>query len=128
MVGVLRRAGLDRLVSVGFSAIRVSPGQPADGDAPDSAAGQVFNLDHYQDSAHAVDGGSVLVLADDTGTDPAELAILTASGYAANLMAGARDQDGGGWLVEVYTDEISATVADLGPTLRALVALALVHR
>ena len=43
-------------------------------------------------------------------------------------MAGARDHEGGGWLVEVYTDEISSPVLDLAPTLRALVALALAQR
>ena len=32
------------------------------------------------------------------------------------------------WLVEVFTDEISSPVVDLAPTLRALVALALVQR
>ena len=32
-------------------------------------------------------------------------------------MAGARDHEGGGWLVEVYTDEISSPVLDLAPTL-----------
>ena len=116
------------LVSVGFSAIRVSPGQPADGDAPDSAAGQVFDLADYPDSAHAVNGGVVVVLADDPGIDPAEQAILTSSGWTANLMAGARDHEGGGWLVEIFTDEISSPVTDLAATLRALVALALVQR
>jgi hypothetical protein len=120
--------GSTELVSVGFSAIRVSPGSPEDGEAPDSAADQIFDLAEYQDTAVVVDGGAVVVRADDPVADPQELAILAASGWTANLMAGARDADGGGWLVEVYTDEISAPVGDLAPTLRALVALALVRR
>ena len=120
--------GSTSLVSEAFSAIRVSPGQPAGGDAPDSAAGQAFDLSSYPETEQAVNGGSVVVLADDPGVDPAELAILAASGWTANLMAGARDHEGGGWLVEVYTDEISSPVLDLAPTLRALVALALAQR
>ena len=47
--------GSTSLVSVGFSAIRVSAGQPADGDAPDSAAGQAYDLGDYPDTAHAVE-------------------------------------------------------------------------
>ena len=102
------------LVSVGFSAIRVTAGHPSTGRGPDSAAEQVYDLDQYPATAFALDGGSIVMLADDLRCDPAELAILSASGYAANLMAGARDSAGGGWLVEVFTDEISAPVVDLG--------------
>ncbi len=120
--------GSTELASVGFSAIRVSPSQPVDGEAPDSAEDQAFDLANYPVSAGAVEGGSALVLADDAGGDPAEIAILTASGWTANLMAGARDAEGAGWLVEIFTDEISAPVLELAPTLRALVALALVTR
>jgi diguanylate cyclase (GGDEF)-like protein len=120
--------GSTSLASVGFSAIRVSPGQPEGADALDSAAGQAYDLSEYAQTAHAVDGGSVVVLADDPTADAAELAVLAASGWTANLMAGARDHDDGGWLVEIFTDEISSPVVDLAPTLRALVALALVQR
>ncbi len=100
--------GAGTLVSVGFSAIRMTAGHPVDGSRPDSAADQVYDLAQYPATAFALDGGSTVMLADDLRCDPAELAVLSASGYAANLMAGARDSAGGGWLVEVFTDEISA--------------------
>ncbi len=119
--------GTTSLVSIGFSAIRVSSGQPNGSQAMDAVSGQPFDLDDYPDTAYAVNGGSLLVLADGVGVDPAELAILTAAGWTGNLMAGGRDHEGGGWLLEVYTDEISSPVDDLAPTLRALVALALMR-
>ncbi len=116
------------MISVGFSAIRVSPTQPADGGDPDEDSETVYDLADFPITARVVEGGAELISADDVATDPAELALLSAAGWTANLMAGARDFEGGGWLVEVFTDEISAPVTKLAPTLRALVALALVSQ
>ncbi len=118
--------GATVLASVGFSAIRVSSGQPVDGRPPDADQFVGFDLASYPVTARSVEGGSAIILAADAGADAAELAFLSASGWTANLMAGARDADGGGWLLEIFTDEISGAVEDLGPTLRVLVALALV--
>lgn len=120
--------GSTLLASVGFSAIRVSPAQPANGGDPDEDSETVYDLAAFPVTARVLEGGSELVSADDATTEPAELALLTAAGWTANVMAGARDFEGGGWLVEVFTDEISAPVTKLAPTLRALVALALVTR
>ncbi|HEU4675631.1 MAG TPA: sensor domain-containing diguanylate cyclase [Motilibacteraceae bacterium] len=83
-----------------------------------------FDLAHYPWSARAVAGGGYVLEVGAPGNDPAEDALLVGSGHVGALAAGAT-VDGVGWLVEIFTDEMSARVVGLVPTLRALVALAL---
>jgi hypothetical protein len=84
-----------------------------------------YSLEQYPLTAAALDGGGFVIDVSSEDGDPAEQALLMGAGYTRNLMAGGRDRTGGGWLLEIYTDEISAGVDHLGPTLRALVAVAL---
>jgi diguanylate cyclase (GGDEF)-like protein len=84
-----------------------------------------YPLEQYPMTAAAIEGAGFVLDVTSDECDPAEQALLSGAGYTRNLMAGGRDRLGGGWLVEVFTDEISAGVDHLGPTLRALVAVAL---
>jgi len=68
-------------------------------------------------------GGSVLIDRADPAADGDEVAALDALGHSALLAAGA-PADGESWLVEIFGDELSAALADLGPALRALLAVA----
>ena len=84
-----------------------------------------YSLEQYPLTAAALDGSGFVVDASSADGDPAEQALLSGAGYRRNLLAGGRDREGGGWLLEIFTDEISAGVDHLGPTLRAIVAVAL---
>ena len=72
-----------------------------------------------------LDGQGTVVAAADLGADPHERAILDAAGFTAVVMAGGRDGDGHGWLLEVFVDDISGDVTSLPMALRALTACAL---
>jgi diguanylate cyclase (GGDEF)-like protein len=106
-----------------FSVYRMT-GEPSPARHAHDAAGAEFDLSAYPLSAAAVDGGGFALEAGAPGNDPAEEFILLAGGYQAVLAAGSRHQ-GAGWLVEVFTDEISGPVRGLVQPLRALVAVAL---
>jgi hypothetical protein len=112
------------LCTVNYSAIRYGAGAVADPQA--AAGGQTFVLADYPVTRAMLDGQGTVVSASEVGGDPAERAILDAAGYSAVIMAGGRDAEDHGWLVEVYVDDISADVRSLGAVLRALTACALV--
>ncbi|MGN6242208.1 MAG: GGDEF domain-containing protein [Motilibacteraceae bacterium] len=119
--------GQHALRTVAWSLYRIpdAPPEPPQG-VPSFSRWDVteFDLAHYPWSARAVAGGGYALEAGAPGNDPAEDALLVVSGHVGALAAGATAA-GVGWLVEVFTDEISARVVGLVPTLRALVALAL---
>ena len=113
------------ICTVSYSAIRYGGGSTAD---PEALGGGMttFALVDYPLTAAVLDGGGVVVSAADLGADPQERAILEAAGYAAVIMAGGRDGQDHGWLVEVFVDDISGDVSALAGVLRALTACALV--
>jgi hypothetical protein len=116
----------EKLVTFNYSAIRYAGGVSAD---PEASGGglTVFRLDDYPVSAAMLEGRGAAVLADDPMADPAERAILDAAGYTAMVMAGGREGDGTGWLVEIYCDDISGDISALPTALRALTACALLE-
>jgi hypothetical protein len=65
-------------------------------------------------------------MADDLTADPAERAMLEGGRFAGVVMAGVRDHEGFGWLVEVFVDDISGDVTTLAAAVRALTACAAV--
>ncbi|WP_406283127.1 diguanylate cyclase domain-containing protein [Embleya sp. NBC_00896] len=83
-----------------------------------------YDLAHYPATADAVQGGSFVAELGDPGTDPAEEDLLLVGGYKAMVAAGGSNA-AGGWLVEIYADDLSLSVTGLAPVLRALVAVAL---
>jgi diguanylate cyclase (GGDEF)-like protein len=113
------------LCTVNYSAIRYGGGSTAD---PEALGGGLtaFTLTDYPLTKAMLDGGGVVVSATDVGADPHERAILEAAGYSAVVMAGGRDGEDHGWLVEVFVDDISGDVSGLAGVLRALTACALV--
>ncbi|HEX7187329.1 MAG TPA: sensor domain-containing diguanylate cyclase [Actinomycetes bacterium] len=89
-----------------------------------AAVGEVFDLLAYPVTLAAIEqAGSFYVEAGMPGNDPAEEATLVTAGYLAVLGAGAADE-GAGWLVEIYADQISLPMGGFEPVLRALVAVA----
>jgi diguanylate cyclase (GGDEF)-like protein len=94
---------------------------------PRAAVGSLLELDDYPASAAAVAGGAFAVVTSHSGAALANEALLTASGYAG-LLAGGGTNAEGGWLVEIFTDELGVPIDALPPTLRALVAVALAGR
>ncbi|MEZ0093418.1 diguanylate cyclase (GGDEF)-like protein [Streptacidiphilus sp. EB129] len=94
--------------------------QRAVNEAPDA----VFDLRAYPMTARAVRGYAFSMRAGVPGNDAGEEAVLLVGGYRALLAAGGANA-AGGWLVELFADESTLSFAALGPTLRALVAVAL---
>jgi diguanylate cyclase (GGDEF)-like protein len=94
--------------------------QRAMNEAPDA----VFDLRSYPLTARAVRGNAFSLRTGVPGNDPAEEAVLLVGGYRAVLAAGGSNA-AGGWLLELFADDATLTVSALGPTLRALVAIAL---
>jgi diguanylate cyclase (GGDEF)-like protein len=95
-----------------------------------SQAGQAFSLSMCSLTAAAVRGGCFHAELADPDVQPAVAGILAAAGYGGMIAAGATDDTGTGWFVELYTDAISvlphgADEAALAASLRSLVALAL---
>jgi len=111
--------------TVTFSSFRSSADHAAGRSEFWNPANSDYALADYPVTAAALDGAGVVLDVASADCDPAEQTLLAGAGYTRNLMAGGRDRDGVGWLLEVFTDEISAGVDHLGPTLRALVAVAL---
>ena len=83
-----------------------------------------FTLREYPETARAMRGGWLLATLGDAYSDPAEQAILAEGGYTAMIAAGGSTQEQG-FLLEVFVDQFSAPIDDLGPAMRALVGLAL---
>lgn len=98
--------------------------------APGPDRSQFFEVDvvvplaEFPDTVRVLAGGWFEQHVDDPDGDPAELAVLQEGGYRAVVGAGGT-RAGEGWLLEVFADEHSPSMTGLGPTLRALVALAL---
>jgi diguanylate cyclase (GGDEF)-like protein len=95
-----------------------------------SKIGFEFPLSACSMTAAAVLGGCFHAELADSGGPPAALAVLAAAGYTAMIGAGAPDAGGTAWLLELYTDRVSALPAGadeaaIAAVLRSLVALAL---
>jgi diguanylate cyclase (GGDEF)-like protein len=94
--------------------------QRAMNEAPDA----VFDLHAYPLTALAIRGGSFGLRTGVPGNDPAEEAVLVVGGYRGMVAAGGANA-AGGWMLELFADESTLSLAGVGPTLRALVAVAL---
>jgi diguanylate cyclase (GGDEF)-like protein len=91
---------------------------------PRASVGSLLELDDYPASAAAVAGGAFAVVTSHSGAALANEALLAASGYAG-LLAGGGTNCEGGWLIEIFTDELGVAIDTLPSTFRALVAVAL---
>ncbi|MET7301451.1 diguanylate cyclase [Embleya sp. NPDC005575] len=111
------------LRTVRYSIHRLTGVQSESGSRYDAVAAE-YDLAHYPATADAVQGGSFVAELGDPGTDPAEEDLLLVGGYKAMVAAGGSNA-AGGWLVEIYADDLSLSVTGLAPVLRALVAVAL---
>lgn len=116
----LAAPGSSTLTTCSASAFRGSWERP--GDWRGTVGAQV-SLDDHPDSAAAITGGSFLDVRDGSGVLPAPGTLLANSQYNS-LLAGGTNAEGG-WLVQIYTDELGAPVDGLATTLRALVAVAI---
>ena len=85
--------------------------------------GAEFDLREFPRTAEALRGGSFVTQLGAPDNDPAEEHTLVISGFTAMAAAGASDGSGG-WLLEVFLDELSEPLAGLDVLLRALVELA----
>ncbi|MEY9849278.1 diguanylate cyclase (GGDEF)-like protein [Streptacidiphilus sp. BW17] len=94
--------------------------QRAMNEAPDA----VFDLGAYPLTAQAIRGGSFGMRTGVPGNDPAEEAVLVVGGYRAMAAAGGTNP-AGGWMLELFADETTLSLTGVGPTLRALVAVAI---
>ncbi|MGH3329154.1 MAG: diguanylate cyclase domain-containing protein [Streptomycetales bacterium] len=110
------------LRTVRYSVYRM-PGEPSPAREVRDALRGTFDLNEHPQRAAAAGGGAFVLEVGVPGNDPAEEAALAAGGYRA-VLAGGVPGPGGGWLVEVLTDEISGPVRGLEPALRALLAVA----
>jgi diguanylate cyclase (GGDEF)-like protein len=111
------------LRTVRYSIHRMT-GSPNAARARHEAATAEHDLAAYPATAEAVQGGGFVQQAGDPGNDPSEEDLLLVGGYKAMVVAGGTNA-AGGWLVEVFTDDMSLPVQGLAPVLRALVAVAL---
>ncbi|MGZ4610546.1 MAG: diguanylate cyclase [Actinomycetes bacterium] len=86
--------------------------------------GARFVLADYPASRRAIEEASAFrVELAAAGNDPAEEESLTLAGYTGVVAAGAAGA-AGGWLLEVFADHISMSLAGFEPVLRSLVAVA----
>lgn len=111
------------LRTVRYSIHRLTGVQSESGSRYDAVTAE-YDLAHYPATADAVQGGGFVAELGDPGTDPAEEDLLLVGGYKAMVAAGGSNA-AGGWLVEIYADDLSLSVTGLAPVLRALVAVAL---
>lgn len=103
-------------------AIHRDPSRP--GEELTSDVGHEYNLADYPQTAFALRGNVVAIHATDPETDRAELAMLDGIGATTLLMSGITDPQGGGWLLEIIGDAMSAPMGDYELSLRALMSLA----
>ena len=119
----MNAAESDSVRTVDFSLYRKPPG--VEPQEIDSEMVATFELDTYPQTRLAVAGGSYVVASDDPTADPSEVAILDGLGATAVVAAGGHDEQGDGWLVEVFLDELSTFGQEMGGVLRLLVMAAL---
>lgn len=86
--------------------------------------GAVMSLTDFPETDRVVQGGWSEHCLDDPADDPGELEVLRQGGYRGVVAAGGI-RGGERWLLEIFTDDHCQAVSGLGPTLLALVALAL---
>ncbi|MGH3342032.1 MAG: sensor domain-containing diguanylate cyclase [Carbonactinosporaceae bacterium] len=110
------------LRTVRYSVYRM-PGEPSPARELRDALRGAFDLAEHPQRAAAAEGDAFVLEMGVPGNDPFEEAALAAGGYRAVLAAGVPGP-GGGWLVEVLTDEISGQLRGLEPALRALLSVA----
>lgn len=115
--------GSSQLVSVSSSVARFAENLDAAGIAQ-SQIGATFHLAEFPATRAAIlHASAFLVEVGAPDNDPAEEEILVTAGYTASLSAGAAGA-GGGWLVELFADPISASFAGFESVLRSLVSVA----
>jgi diguanylate cyclase (GGDEF)-like protein len=105
-----------------FTVFRAIAGSPE--DASQSAVGSSYPLSDYPLTEKVLRGGSLVISVDDPEADPAELALLDGLRSSGQLMVGVRDAEGRGWLLELYADALSRSLADIATTVRALMVMA----
>jgi diguanylate cyclase (GGDEF)-like protein len=115
--------GTAALVSMSSSVQRLA-GQRDELGVAQSQIGAVFDLAHFPATRAAIqDASCFLVELGADGNDPAEEGSLATAGYTGIVAAGATGP-AGGWLLEVFADHISMSLAGFEPVLRSLVAVA----
>lgn len=82
-----------------------------------------FNLALFPRTVRALAGGVFTTELGAIDNDPAEEHVLVTSGFTAMAAAGSTQPDGG-WMLEVFLDEVSGPLQGLEVILRALVELA----
>jgi diguanylate cyclase (GGDEF)-like protein len=119
----LRPGGQDTVRTVDFSLYRRPPAvEPEELDQELTAE---FHLDTYPQTREAIAGGSYAISASDPRADAAEVAILDGLGASGVIAAGGTDDEGDGWVVEVFLDELSTAGQEMAGVLRLLVLAAL---
>lgn len=116
-------SGADEMRTAEFAIYRAIPGITE--DELKTELGSAFPLDTYPQTAAAMRGGGFTVNSSDLTADPAELAILDGLRATSVVAAGGTDPEGDRWLIEIFTDELSAAPAELPSALRLLVLAAL---
>jgi hypothetical protein len=115
--------GTDLVETVQFALYRSNPLITTEASSS-NAVGAQFPLGEYPATAAVLTGGAVHVETSDPAADPAEVALLDGMGAVALLMAGSRDHEGTGWLLEVFGDDLSGQLSPLVAAVRSLVAIA----
>jgi len=106
-----------------FAIYRAIPGLES-GDLENEMGG-TFPLETYPQTRMALRGGVFTIYASDLTADPAELAILNGLNATGVVGAGGADAEGDGWLIEIFTDELSGLQPELASVMRLLVLAAL---
>ena len=118
-----RPSAASMVKTVEFAIYRAIPGLDADDVAEEMLS--TFPLDDYPQTKLALGGSAFTIHRDDLTADPAELAILDGLSASAVIGSGGADDDGDQWLVEIFTDDLSALPPELASVLRLLVLAAL---
>ena len=119
----LAGAGSDSVTTAEYAIYREIPG--IRGYELQTEELSVFPLSTYPQTETAMRGGSFSVHSRDLTADPAELAILDGLRATSVIAAGGTDNCGDRWLIEVFTDELSAAAPELPSMLRLLLLAAL---
>ncbi|MEO8328754.1 MAG: sensor domain-containing diguanylate cyclase [Candidatus Nanopelagicales bacterium] len=116
------RPGSDTVVTRQFAHFRLRPEDPL---SPQSMVlGTEYLIADYPATAALLKGGVLVVDATDTDADPAELAILDGIGAVGVAIGGCRDTRGASWLIEIFADALSQSLADIALPMRSLMAIA----